>query len=310
VAHVWAVILGLVQGLAEFLPVSSTAHLKLVPWIFEIRNAMLSSTQFDIALHAGSFVAIVIALWRDWVDLVVAALGRTPSRHGRRGDRTSSREAKLTNADVALVDTGFARKFIGFLLLTSIPGALFGVLFDKKVEFLSTPDIAGRAATGLDATTFHYAPVLLGVMLILFGVALWAADRFVARKEPLTSMNWWKALVVGVAQAAALIPGVSRSGSTMMAGRLLGLDRESVARYSFMAAAPIIGGAAVFGLRGVALSTLFSLDWVLGFVAATISSVLVMRWMLAYVKKHSFGVFMWYRIALGVFVIALFLIRG
>jgi undecaprenyl-diphosphatase len=96
----------------------------------------------------------------------------------------------------------------------------------------------------------------------------------------------------------------------MMAGRMLGLDRESVARYSFMAAAPIIGGAAVFGLRGVALSTLFSLDWVLGFVAAAISSVLVMRWMLAYVKKHSFGVFMWYRIALGVFVIALFLIRG
>jgi undecaprenyl-diphosphatase len=229
---------------------------------------------------------------------VVAALGGSP--------KGGSDE----HCDDALRDTGFARKFIGFLLLTSVPGAIFGVLLSDKIEWLSTPDVAGRAGTGIDAATFHYAPVLLGVMLIIFGVALWASDRFVRRADPLVKMNWWKALVVGVAQAAALIPGVSRSGSTMMAGRWVGLKRDAVARYSFMAAMPIIGGAVVFGLKDVPISTLFSVDWVLGFLAAAVSSVLVMRWMLSYVRNHSFAIFMWYRIALGVFVIALFFIRG
>ncbi|MEI7813540.1 MAG: undecaprenyl-diphosphate phosphatase [Coriobacteriia bacterium] len=296
--HLWAIILGAVQGFAEFLPVSSTAHLKLVPWVFGVRDPMLSSTAFDIALHAGSFVAIVVALWRDWLDLVISAFGGSPT----------SGEGDLS--DDALRHTSFARKFIGFLLLTSIPGALFGVLLSDKIEWLSTPDIAGRVASGIDAATFHYAPLLLGVMLIVFGVALWASDRYVTQEEPLVKLNWWKALVIGVAQAAALIPGVSRSGSTMMAGRWVGLKREAVARYSFMAAMPIIGGAMVFGLKDVPLATLFSVDWVLGFFAAGVSSVLVMRWMLSYVRTHSFAIFMWYRIALGLFVIALFFMRG
>lgn len=294
----WAIILGAVQGFAEFLPVSSTAHLKLVPWVFGVRDPMLSSMSFDIALHAGSFIAIVIALWRDWVDLVIAALGGTPT--ATKGDVS----------DDALRHTGFARKFIGFLLLTSVPGALFGVLLSDKIEWLSTPDIAGRATSGIGAATFHYAPLLLGVMLIVFGVALWASDRFVRRADPLVKLTAWKALVIGLAQAAALVPGVSRSGSTMMAGRWVGLKREAVARYSFMAAMPIIGGAVVFGLRDVPLATLFSVDWVLGFLAAAVSSVLVMRWMLSYVRTHSYAIFMWYRIALGLFVIALFFMRG
>jgi undecaprenyl-diphosphatase len=259
---------------------------------------MLSSTAFDIALHAGSFAAIVIALWRDWLDLIVAALGGSPSKGA---DDLS---------DDTLRQTGFARKFIGFLLLTSIPGALFGVLLSDKIEWLSTPDVVGSVSSGVDAVTFHYAPLLLGVMLIVFGVALWASDHYVRREDPLVKLNWWKALVVGLAQAAALVPGVSRSGSTMMAGRWVGLKRDAVARYSFMAAMPIIGGAMVFGLKDVPIATLFSLDWVLGFLAAAISSVLVMRWMLSYVRNHSFAIFMWYRIALGLLVIALFFIRG
>lgn len=295
--HLWAVILGVVQGFAEFLPVSSTAHLKLIPWAFGFNDPALVSMQFEIALHAGSFVAIVIALWRDWVDLALAALGR--ARGGAESDTTG----------LPLRDTQFARRFVGFLLLTSIPGALFGVVLAKKIEYFSTPDFAGVARAGAPAG-FHYAPLIVGAALIVFGVALWASDRFVRRADPIESLSWWKALVIGLAQAAALIPGVSRSGSTMMVGRLVGLKRQAVAQYSFMAALPIIGGAALFGLRGVALSTLFSLDWILGFTAAAISSVLVMRWMLSYVRSHSFAIFMWYRIAVGVLVIALFFVRG
>lgn len=297
--HVWAVILGAIQGLAEFLPISSTAHLKLIPWAFGIRDATLSSPEFDIALHAGSLVAIIAALWRDWLDLILAALGRPQTR-----------PVDIAHEDPILREPRFARRFVGFLLLTSVPGALFGVLFADRIEYLSTPDVPGKAASGLDAATFHYAPLLLGVMMVVFGVALWASDRFVTRKDPLEKMTSGKALVVGLAQAAALIPGVSRSGSTMMAGRLLGLERASVARYSFMAAAPIVGGAAVFGLRDVALSTLLSTDWLLGFAASAVVSVLVMRWMLGYVRSHSFSIFMWYRIVAGAGFIVLFFVRG
>jgi undecaprenyl-diphosphatase len=276
VAHVWAVILGLVQGLAEFLPISSTAHLKLIPWIFGIERSYpflanaAAAQAFDIALHAGSFIAIFVALWADWLDLARGAI---------------KREAQ-------------SLRFIGFLLVTSIPGAIFGVLLDKKIEVYSSP------------ADFHSAPLIVGVALILFGVLLWAVDYFVSSQHPLQEMSWAKAGLIGLAQALALVPGVSRSGATMTAGRALGFSREAVARYSFMAALPIIGGAAVWGLRDVPLSMLLSLDWVLGFLAAAVSSFVFMKWMLAYVRKHSFAVFMWYRIALGVFVIGLFLIRG
>jgi undecaprenyl-diphosphatase len=276
VGHVWAAILGLVQGLAEFLPISSTAHLKLIPWVFNIQGAYpfladaTAAQAFDIALHAGSAVAILIALWADWRTLLTDAVRR---------------ERK-------------ALTFLGFLLLTSVPGAIFGVLLDKKVEIYSSP------------ADFHWAPLVVGLALIAFGVLLWAVDRYTTRAQPLEKMNWLRAVLIGLAQALALIPGVSRSGATMTAGRATGLSREAVAKYSFMAALPIIAGAAVFGLKDVGFSTLFSLDWVIGFVAAFASSLLFMRWMLAYVRNHSFSVFMWYRIALGVAVIALFLVRG
>ena len=298
--HVWAVVLGVVQGLAEFLPISSTAHLKLIPWLFGVRNAMLSSSAFDIALHAGSLVAIIAALWRDWLDLFVAAFSGKPSAD------------TPTHHDV-FKSPAFARKFLGFLLLTSVPGALFGVAFDKKLEFLSTPAIPGAVSKGVDVAAFGQAPLLLGICLVVFGVVLWASDRFVKRKDPLESMTWGKALIVGFAQAVALIPGVSRSGSTMTAGRLLGMDREAVARYSFMAAAPIIGGAALFGLRDASVWAQVASDpasWILGFVASAITSVFVMRWMLSYVKRNSFAIFMWYRIAFGALVIAVFILRG
>ncbi len=267
-AHIWAVVLGLVQGLAEFLPVSSSAHLTLIPWIFGLQNdaalAFTSTVQFDIALHAGSALAILVALWPDWVSLAKGV-------------------ARREKRDV---------RFLGFLLVTSVPGAIFGVLLEEKVQ------------------TVFRAPWLVGGTLIAFGVLLWAVDRFTPKNDALETMTWARAAWVGLAQALAIVPGVSRSGATITAGRALGLSREAIARYSFMAALPIIAGGAVFGLRHVPLGQLLSLDWALGFVAAALSSFLLMRWMLAYVHKHSFSLFMWYRVALGIGVIALYLLRG
>jgi len=279
--HVWAVILGIVQGVAEFLPISSSAHLTIIPWLFGIQGAYpaLDTVQFDIALHAGSFVAVVIALWGDWIALARGVV---------RGERDDLR-------------------FVGFLLATSVPGVIAGVLLEEKAQ------------------TVFRTPLLIAVALMLFGVLLWAVDKYVPQTgqvfsedsslkatthhEPVDAITWRTAILIGLAQAAAIVPGVSRSGATMTAGRALRLSREATAKYSFMAAAPIILGGALFGLRHVPLAELFSADWMLGFVAAVLSSLLLMRWMLSYVKKRSLAVFTWYRIAAGLLVIAVSLLR-
>jgi len=314
--HFWAFILGVAQGVAEFLPISSTAHLKMIPWLFGIEGqyAFLldahKAAAFDIALHAGSFVAIVLALWGDWIDLLRSAVGKPrPQRRTKRArfaEATTGAEPTELTPD-PMRDTAFSRRFLLFLLVTSVPGALAGVAFDDKIEMYSTP--AFTTAQGL-ATGFKFAPLIVGACLIAFGVLLWWVDRTATRAEDIESMTWLRALAIGLAQAFALVPGVSRSGSTMTAGRLLGLSRDATARYSFMAAAPIIGGAAIYGLRDVALAELLSLDWIIGFLAAAVTSVLLMRWMLDYVKNHSFSIFMWYRIAAGALLIGVFILRS
>lgn len=259
--HIWAVVLGLVQGLAEFLPVSSSAHLALIQQVraFHVPS-LVDSPQFDIALHLGSALAIVVVLWRDWVELLGGAVR----------------------------ENGFQRRLVGFLLLTSVPGAVFGVLLDEKAQ------------------TAIRNPLVIAGTLMVMGVVLWLVDRSVTREQPLETMRWGSALGIGVAQAVAIIPGVSRSGVTITSGRAMGFSREAIARYSFMAALPIILGAGLFGLRKVPLHTLFSGDWALGFIAAFVFSMLAMRFMLDYLRKHSFFVFAAYRLALGLLVIALF----
>jgi undecaprenyl-diphosphatase len=179
--HLWAVILGVTQGVAEFLPISSTAHLRMVPWLFGANFPTFSGDAFDIALHAGSLVAIVIALWSDWVELFRSALGRP--RPQRRTKRARFAEAAagaepLELAPDPMRDPKFARRFLGFLLATSVPGAVFGVLFDKKIERFSTP------------SEFHGAPLLVGACLIAFGVLLWAVDKYMSGDDDLSKMTW------------------------------------------------------------------------------------------------------------------------
>jgi undecaprenyl-diphosphatase len=279
----WAAILGVVQGLTEFLPISSTAHLKMIPWIFGIENVYpaLASPQFDIWLHLGSFLAILLVLWPDWVALVTGAI-RGVGKDADDEDR-------------------FQLRLVGFLLLTSVPGAIAGALFESRIEFLSTP------------ADFHYAPLVVGIAIVLFGALLWAVDTYVPHGEPIRKMNWAQALLIGIAQAAALVPGVSRSGATITAGRALGLERDAIAKYSFMAALPIIGGAAVFGLRDVVKEpnpSMLSIPWIVGFLAAAVASMLAMRLMLGWVRKHSFAPFAVYRVVVGLLLIVLFFVRG
>ena len=265
-----AIVLGITQGLSEFLPVSSSGHLILVPWLFNwhelegAANASLNKT-FDVALHAGTFVGAVAYFWRDLVQLVPAGLRAALKR---RIDTPEERLAWL-------------------LLLSAVPGAIVGALFEKVIE-----DNLGQ-------------PWLIAVMLIVFGLILLVADRAVRRLE-FEDFRLRHAVVMGVVQAAALQPGVSRAGVTITAGRFLGFDRDDVARISFLMSLPIIGGAAAYrGLKlirdGIPAGTAPAFAW--GVVASAVTGVLAIYIVFRVVKARSYAPFVVYRVLAGLAVL-------
>ena len=261
-----ALVLGVVQGLGEFLPISSSAHLVLTPWVFGWRDPGLA---FDVALHVGTLVAVLWYFRVEWVRLTQSgfALLRT-----RRAD-TEEKQRVL------------------FIVIATIPAAIAGVLLEQYAE-----------------STFR-SPTLIALTLIVMGIVLWAADRYVPRDRPLRQMRLRDAILIGLAQIFALVPGVSRSGSTMTAGRGLRFDRQSAAVFSFLMSMPITAAAAVLKaptlLRADDRMTL-----IVGIVAAAASGWLAIAVLLRYVTRHSYGVFALYRLALGAGVLALVAARG
>lgn len=258
----WAIILGVVQGLTEFFPVSSSAHLTLFPWIFKFEDPGLA---FDIALHAGTFFAILFALMRDFLAMAKSFFKK---------------------------ESLFEKKLIGFLALTSIPGAVFGYFLEDQA-----------------ATTFR-SPLLVAFTLLAFGMILWFVDHKIKKNEKIEKMTAKKSFFIGLSQALAIIPGVSRSGATITAGRALGFSREAAVRYSFLAALPIIFGATAFGLRNVSFSEFTSTSWILGFLSAFISSFLAIKWFLVFSKKKNFDTFVYYRVTFALVIIFLILAGG
>jgi len=258
----WAIILGVVQGLTEFFPVSSSAHLTLLPWIFNFSDPGLA---FDIALHAGTFFAILFALSRDWFAIAKSIFKKKKS---------------------------FNKKLIGFLILTSIPGALFGYFLEDK------------------AATVFRSPILIASTLVIFGIVLWVTDHKITQSKGIEKMDTKKSFLIGVSQALAIIPGVSRSGATITAGRALGFSREAAVKYSFLAALPIIFGASVFGLRHVSVAELSSTVWILGFGASLVSSFVAIKVFLNLSKKSNFDIFLYWRLGLAAIIITLIFIRG
>ena len=262
-----ALVLGLIQGLTEFLPVSSSAHLSLAPWLFGWQDPGLA---FDVALHFGTLIAVVWYFRAEWGKLISAAI------------------SMLRNRKVQTVE----EKRVLFLILASIPGAIGGLLLEKKAE------------------TVFRAPVLTASALIVMGVVLWAADRFSRMDRELTGMRWLDALLIGVSQVFALLPGVSRSGSTITTGRLLRFDRQSAAVFSFLMSMPIIAAAVVLKVPEVLRTSGFSAPLVVGVVSAGVSSWLAIAILLRYVSRHSYGIFALYRVVLGVVVLVILYTRG
>lgn len=254
--------MGLVQGLGEFLPISSSAHLVLVPWLFKWEDPGLT---FDIALHLGTLIAVTIYFWRDWLRLFSKGFTDIKSSDGR---------------------------LFWYLVLATIPGAAIGFLLEKHAE------------------TIFRNPVLIAFMLILLGVILYLADRKSAKKINVNNITFGTSFLIGLSQALAIIPGVSRSGITMTAGLLLGLTREGAARFSFLLSAPIIFGAAVVKLpQVISQPSLITSNFIIGMVVSCVTGIAGIGFLLRYVQTKTFLPFAWYRFILGVIIITVFLFR-
>ena len=261
--------LGITQGVTEFAPVSSSGHLIIVPWLFGwtiLQNPELNKT-FDVALHIGTLIGALVYFRHD-VARYLAAWVR------------SLRSRSISSADERLAWA---------LVVGTVPGAVAGALFESVIE-----DTLGQ-------------PWLIAVMLIAFGVILVWVDRAAPIRRRMADLSVRDGVVLGVAQAVALQPGVSRSGVTITAGRALGLDRESAARFSFLLALPIIAGAGILKGIDVARSGLppgMAWPFVWGMVASAVSGFLVIAFLLAYLRRHSFVVFLVYRVAVAILVLA------
>jgi undecaprenyl-diphosphatase len=266
-----AVVLGLVQGITEFFPISSSAHLLLVPWLFGWHLTMSLDLEktFDVALHLGTFIAVLVLMRQDVWRILKAFFGSIWRR------KIQTRDEKLA----------------WLLLISTIPAGVVGVLFENFIE-----EKLGQ-------------PWLIAILLIAFGGIMWAADSLSVRSKNLNSLHWYQALAVGIAQAAALAPGVSRSGVTLSALRGLKMNREEAVRYAFLLTIPIIGGSAVYkGLKVAMNGGLPSGTgsvFLIGIVTALVSGYLSARFLLSYLRRHSLRGFVWYRFALGVLVLVL-----
>ncbi len=257
-----AVLLGIVQGLGEFLPISSSAHLWLLPWLFQWQYSGLT---FDIALHVGTLIAVVAYFWKDWWVLLMSGIRDRQSQDG---------------------------KLFWYLVAATIPGALAGLFFEEYAE------------------TLFRQPILIGVMLIVMGTILYWADQKSAKLEELSSMRFSAALIIGISQAFAIIPGVSRSGITMSAGLLTGLNRESAARFSFLLSTPIIFGAALVKVPELMENpAMIDINFLVGIVVSCLVGLLSIGFLLRYLQTKNFLPFAWYRFALGALVIVIAIIR-
>lgn len=261
-----AVLLGILQGLTEFLPVSSSAHLTLMPQLLGWKSPLLNSLAFDVALHLGTLLATVAYFWRDLWKLLAAwctGLVSAPARADRY------------------------YLLAWYLGLATLPAVLVAWPLESAIE-----------------TAFR-APAAVAAWLIGISLVMAAAEYFSRRRKGLDEMKLAPALAIGLAQALALAPGVSRSGITLSAGLALGYQREAAARFSFLLALPVIAGACVTKFKTwLAPGTGQDLPLLLaGTAAAALAGLACIHWLLGYLRRHSLYPFVVYRLLLGAAVL-------
>lgn len=251
-----AIILGIVQGITEFLPISSTAHLIITPWIFGWQGTV-NSLSFDIAVHVGTLFSLFYCFWRDWIDIILKD-----------------------------------RKMLIYLILGTIPAALAGLGFHDLIE------------------NELRNPLIIVFTLVFVGILMLLAEKIGKRNR--NSVTLSDALIIGTAQAIALIPGVSRSGITITAGLFKGLDRAYAAKFSFLLSTPAIAGAATLDFyKSIKIG--YSHDYMIfiaGVFTATITGILAIKFLLNFLKKYPLNIFIYYRWVLAGVIFLLYFLRN
>ncbi len=261
-----AIVQGIVQGIGEFLPISSSAHLIIVKWLFGWQTSKELDLVFDVALHLGTLIAVVIFFFNDWVRLAYNGL--------TKGAKTED------------------GRMFWYLVIATIPGALIGLKFDSFIEYYVREQY-----------------LVIAVGLAIMGVVLYLVDKNSKQTVSLDKITFKQALLVGIAQVLALIPGVSRAGITMTTGRYLGFTRETAAKFSFLLATPIIAGAAL-GKSKAIIQHISDPRFLIGTVTAAIVGIWCIGFLLKYLKKNNFAIFMWYRFAIAIVIFVVYFVRG
>ena len=274
-----AIVLGIVQGLTEFIPISSSAHLIIVPWLLGWPDPGLA---FDAALHLGTLAAVLVYFARDWL-----AIGK--------GFVASIKDRRIAG--------GHYRLLAWLILAGSVPGGLAGVFLDDFIdEFFHGP--GGAYATG--------GLLMMAALILALAALLLLAETVARHSRTLETITWRDAVIIGTAQAVALLPGVSRSGATITAGLLLGLEREAAARFSFLLATPLVAGAGLKKLYDVAKAGMPATDqtaFALGLLAAAVSGYLCITFLLRYLQRNSTVPFVIYRVGLAAVLVIATLLR-
>jgi undecaprenyl-diphosphatase len=254
------IILGIVQGIGEFLPISSSAHLILVPFLFGWEEGSLA---FDIALHFGTLLAVLVMFFKEWWNLFVGAC-----------NKVFKHKDSIDN------------KMFWYLIIATIPGALAGLFLDDIIEGF-----------------FRKQIWLIALFLAIMGVLIYAGDRWASRhyknrETKFEDISFKQAFLVGCSQALAVLPGFSRSGTTILTGRLMGISKEAITKFTFLLSVPIIAGATVLKLPELVISK----EVIVGVVTSFVVGVLSIKFLLNYIKKHDFSVFAFYRIIIAIIV--------
>ena len=264
-----AIIFGIVQGLTEFLPISSSGHLVVLHHFFPSNLTASDELAFDVALHIGTIIPVFFYFWKEWKQM------------GEGFIKVIQNRTMRNNPSFTL---------LAQLVAATIPGALAGVLLEKYIE-----------------NKFRSA-FLVAIMMLIMGTVLFIADRYTKRKKDIGSISWKDVLMIGCSQALALVPGVSRSGITMTTGLFCQLTRQSAARFSFLLLAPITFGAALKELPKL-IHHGFTPDIIAGILAAAFVGWLAIAGLLKLVEKFSFLPFVIYRYVFGILVLILILVR-
>lgn len=258
-----SIFLGVIQGIGEFLPISSSAHLIIIPYLF---NWSEHSLAFDVALHFGTLMAVLFVYFKDWWNLFKGAFNKVVHKKN-----------------------SFNNKMFWFLVLATIPGALIGKLFEEPIE-------------NVLRSNYLVIAIALGVMGILIYLGdRWAAKKYKDKETDFEHLSLKQTFIIGLSQALAVIPGFSRSGTTILTARLMGVSRSAAAKFTFLLSVPIIFGATVLKLPD--MITGFSLDLIIGIVVSAIVGVISIKFLLKYIKNHDFAVFAYYRVIIAIIVI-------